>query len=201
MLPHFASQCRLGALTGPILVAVEGFNWYAYSTQTFVVDQPVVYVKVPKFVNQRLQNAVSLLQQAGLALGTVSGATGFNLIVISQSPAAGASVPRGSSVNLVDATAPSGFSSVTLLNKLADGHSVYVWLYNEATSQWAIQNSGGLLAFGASATFSPQNGIAYVVEAIDPTWCGGANDPTMSIASTGLKALWGLPVAPPTMVK
>jgi len=136
-----------------------------------------VYVTVPAVINQSVQNAVAAIQQAGLVVGTESGATGFNLVVVGQSPAAGSKVPQGSAVNLTLAAAASGCGTVILTNNLADQDPVYVWLYNDGTGQWANQNSGNILAFGSSTTFSLGTGT-YVVEAIDPTMCGGANDPT-----------------------
>ncbi len=167
-----------GASTGVLMVTTHGGDWSAYSPEYFVVDPQVVLVTVPAVVNQTLQNAVSRLQQAGLAVGTVSGATGFNLVVVSQSPPAGTRVARGSSVNLTVAAALSGFGAVTLSNNLADQDPVYVWLFDETTAQWSLQNGGNMLASGDSTTFGLQSGSAFVVDAIDPTWCGGANDPT-----------------------
>ena len=167
-----------GAHTGPITITTHGGNWSANSPTNFVVDQPVTFVTVPSLINQSLQSAVSLLQQAGLVVGTVSGATGFSLVVVGQSPAAGARAARGSAVNLTVAAAASGFGAVTLANNLASEASVYVWLYNESTAKWGIQNSGAILAFGSNTTFSLQSGSVFVVEAVDPTMCGGANDPT-----------------------
>jgi hypothetical protein len=120
---------------------------------------------------------VNLLEQAQLQVGNVSG-TGFNLVVVGQDPTAGTRVQAGSKVNLTAAAPVVGISSVTLRKDLADGHSVYVWLYDGSTGQWAIQNGGSLLASGSTGTFSLQSGRGYVVEAIDPTWCGGNNDPT-----------------------
>jgi hypothetical protein len=168
-----------GAGTGPIGVWTYGGNWGAVSPGNFVVDAPPVYVTVPSVIKHTLQDAVSLLEQAQLQVGTVSGATGLsNLVVVGQDPTAGTRVQAGSAVNLTDAAPVVGISSVTLANDLADGDSVYVWLYNGSTGQWSEQNGGNILAFGNTVTFSLQSGQGYVVEAIDPTWCGGSNDPT-----------------------
>jgi hypothetical protein len=70
-----------------------------------------------------------------------------------------------------------GISSVTLTNEPADEHSVYIWLFDGSTGQWNLQNGSNALAFQDSTTFNLQTGRGYTVRAIDPSWCGGKNDP------------------------
>jgi PASTA domain len=85
---------------GFITVTTYGGNWSVNSPELFVVDPNVMLVSVPTVTNQSLQNAVGLLQQAGLQVGTVSGPSGLDLVVVGQSPAAGARILRGNKVNL-----------------------------------------------------------------------------------------------------
>jgi hypothetical protein len=129
-----------GAATGPMSVWTYGGNWGTFVPGNFVVDAPPVYVTVPSVIKHPLQDAVSLLEQAQLQVGTVSGPSGFNLQVVGQDPTAGTRVQAGSAVNLTVAAAVAGISSITLTNDVADGHSVYVWLYDGSTGQWAAQN-------------------------------------------------------------
>jgi PASTA domain len=150
----------------------------------------------PISYGQTLQAAVQILQQAGLQLGTVSGATGFNLTVVSQSPAAGTRVNSGSSVNLVVTAAQNGVSRATLTNDLPDNQSVYVWLYDGSTGAWSQQNNNNLLAPGYSVTITFNTQTNYIVEDVNPASCGGDNDPTNTNCVPWQNAFTGNPQGP-----
>jgi len=117
-------------------------------TEFSTISLPAPLVVVPNVVGQTLQVAYQILQQSSLKIGTISGATGFSLTVIGQSPSSGNRVQSGSAVNLTVATTPSGVSSVTLANALPLDEAVYVWLYDYSTGVWNIQNGGSLLLAG-----------------------------------------------------
>jgi hypothetical protein len=175
----------LGNTTSPNCLSDTG--WIAVNTPAgravslhefvpqYQLPPPVV---VPNLVGQSLQTAVQTLQQSGLQEGTVSGATGFNLVVVNQSPSAGSSVRQGSSVDLTVAAAPTGWSAITLWNNLPDDQSVYVDLYDYSTGSWSTQNNGNLLGPGESVTINFPTQTAYKVVDVNPDWCGGQNDPT-----------------------
>jgi hypothetical protein len=70
-------------------------SWYvaAFTARSAAVSKRMInvdctLVRVPNVVGYYLQNASQVLQQANLKY-TESGATGFNLIVVGQSPASG----------------------------------------------------------------------------------------------------------------
>jgi hypothetical protein len=146
-------------------------------TEFFSISLPPPPVIVPNVVGQSLQAAYQTLQQSGLKVGTISGATGFSLTVIAQSPTSGNRVQSGSAVNLTVATAASGVSSVTLTNALPFDESVYVWAYDYSTGIWYLQNSGSLLLAGQSVTIRFQAQGSYLVADVDSS-CGNYYDPS-----------------------
>jgi PASTA domain-containing protein len=166
------------------------------SSITFVAQSHVSTAVVPNVVGQTLQAAVQILHQAGLQQGTVSGATGFSLMVVSQSPAAGTRVNSGSSVNLVVTAAQNGVSSATLTNDLPDDQSVYVWLYDGSTGAWSQQNNDNLLAPGYSVTINFSTQATYTVYAVNPAWCSGDNDPSNPNCVPWQNAFTGNPQGP-----
>jgi hypothetical protein len=166
------------------------------SSTKFVAQVQVPTVVVPNVVGQTLQAAVQMLQQAGLQQGTVSGGTGFTLMVVSQSPAAGTRVNSGSSVNLVVTAAQNGVSSATLTNDLPDNQSVYVWLYDGSTGAWSLQNNDNLLAPGYSVTITFNTQTNYIVEDVNPAWCGGDNDPSNTNCAPWQNEFTGNPQGP-----
>jgi hypothetical protein len=168
-----------GCQSDPGWIAVNTPAGRAVSAREFMVQlQLPPLVVVPNLVGQSLQTAVQTLQLASLQEGMVSGATGFNLVVVNQSPRAGSSLREGSAVDLTVAAAPTGYSSVTLLNNLENSQSVYVDLYDYSTGSWSTQNNGNLLASGESVTIKLTTQTTYLVVDVDPAWCGGQNDPT-----------------------
>ncbi|OIJ69513.1 Stk1 family PASTA domain-containing Ser/Thr kinase [Streptomyces mangrovisoli] len=71
------------------------------STVTINVGKAKQQVQVPNLVGQKLKDAKTLLQQAGLSLGNVTGSNDDNATVFSSDPGAGNTVAAGSSVNVV----------------------------------------------------------------------------------------------------
>jgi len=167
------------------------------SSIKFTAQVQVPPVVVPNVVGQTLQAAVQMLQQGGLQLGTVSGPSGTNLVVVSQSPAAGARVNAGSSVNLVVALAQNGLSSATLANDLPGPQSVYVWLYDESTGAMNLLNNGDLLAPGESVSISFDALAYYIVLDVNPDMCGGNDDPYDPNCVSWQDTFVGNPQGPP----
>ncbi len=67
---------------------------------TVVVSKGPDVVDVPDLKGMSLDEAEAALEKAGLVLGEFTG-SGGNREVVASDPEAGASVPRGSSVNLL----------------------------------------------------------------------------------------------------
>jgi hypothetical protein len=162
-----------GAVTGPITYIDS--DGRATSSASFVVDRPPQLVAVPGVVGLSLQDASQRIQKAGLTIGQLSGATGFDLQVIGQDPGAGTKVPLGSPVNMTLAQVVTGIKSLTLFDALPS-NSAYVWLYDSSTQQWSEQNNDQTLSPGESVTITLPEKRPYKVVAIDPSQCS-ANDP------------------------
>jgi hypothetical protein len=141
------------------------------SSSSFVGYSPPVKVTVPNVVGTYLTAAEQTLQQNGLQVGTVSGASGSILVVASQSPIASASVNLGTKVNLVVRAVQNGYRSVILTNYIPTGDSVYVWLFDEANGSWTLENGGNLLPYGAALNVSLTAQAIYDVYAVDPNLC------------------------------
>ena len=93
------------------LIVYDSKEYSAPDTVTISVQAAPVTVTVPNVVGMSQSAAKSAITGAGLTVGTVTEAASQTVpagAVLSQNPAAGASVTRGSAVNLVVSSGPTG---------------------------------------------------------------------------------------------
>jgi hypothetical protein len=91
------AQIRYGESSAPGPLEQALAHCFGSSSAVLADESPVV---LPGFVSVRLGEAKKDLALVGLHLGTVHGPEGDNVLVSSQAPQAGTSVPAGTSVDL-----------------------------------------------------------------------------------------------------
>jgi hypothetical protein len=127
-----------------------------------------------------LVGAEKLLAQARLNVKVISGPGTPTSLVSSEAPGLGALVNVGSMVDLstTAGTGVAGINKLTLVNNTQ--RSVAVWSFDTATGQYTQQNGSSELAESAQTEMTLDSGHVYLVYALDPSQCGGQNDPNDS---------------------
>jgi hypothetical protein len=63
---------------------------------------------------------------------------------------------------------------------MASQDSIHLWMYDYSTGLYSVQNNDATLSINATTTITlPSNHLINVL-AVDPTICGGLNDPSNS---------------------
>jgi hypothetical protein len=137
-------------------------------------------VRVPGVQWMPLVGAEKLLGQAKLNVKVISGPGTPTSLVSSEAPGLGALVNVGSAVNLstTAGTGVAGINTLTLVNNTQ--RSVDVWSFDTATGQYTQQTGSSELAQSAQTQMTLDSGHVYLVYALDPSQCGGQNDPNDS---------------------
>ncbi len=154
------------------------------SAVNLVVSSGPAQISVPNVVGLTQAAATTAITAAGLTVGTVTMQSSSSVAagdVISQSPAAGASVASGSAVNLVVSSGPATYAVSVTVSGLASGQSLTVQdngadsltFQNNTTQQFAI-----LLAL--NTTYSVTVSVQPMLEAC--TVAGGSGPVTGPVA-------------------
>jgi len=145
---------------------------------------PPPTVPVPNVVGQTQAAATSALTSAGLTAGTVtmqSSTTVASGSVISESPAAGTSVAKGSAVNLVVSTGPNPVGQVAVPNVVGQTQAAAASAITSAglTRGAVAQQSSTTVASGSVISESPAAGTSVAKgSAVNLVVSSGAPAPT-----------------------